>query len=43
MENVLNLMDLVSKDRTIKILAYNLETVMFEKIETVITRGDQIK
>lgn len=32
---------LLIEDRTIKILAYNLETVMAEKIETVITRGDQ--
>ena len=32
---------LLLEDRTIKILAYNLETVMAEKIETVITRGDQ--
>jgi len=32
---------LLLEGRTIKILAYNLETVMAEKIETVITRGDQ--
>lgn len=32
---------LLLEDRTIRILAYNLETVMAEKIETVITRGDQ--
>ncbi len=32
---------LLLEDRTIKILAYNLETVMAEKIETIITRGDQ--
>lgn len=32
---------LLLEDRAIKILAYNLETVMAEKIETVITRGDQ--
>ena len=32
---------LLLEDRTIKILAYNLETVMAEKIETVIARGDQ--
>ena len=32
---------LLLEDRTIKILAYNLETIMAEKIETVITRGDQ--
>lgn len=28
------------EDRTIKVLSYNLETVMVEKIETIITRGD---
>lgn len=32
---------LLLEDRTIKILACNLETVISEKIETVITRGDQ--
>ena len=32
---------LLLEDRSIRILAYNLETVMAEKIETVITRGDQ--
>ena len=32
---------LLLEDRTISILAYNLETIMAEKIETVITRGDQ--
>jgi len=32
---------LLLEDRAIKVLAYNLETVMAEKIETVITRGDQ--
>ena len=32
---------LLLEDRTIQILSYNLETVMSEKIETVITRGDQ--
>ncbi len=32
---------LLLEDRTIKILAYNLETVLAEKLETVITRSDQ--
>lgn len=32
---------LLLEDRTIKIFAYNLETILAEKIETVITRGDQ--
>lgn len=32
---------LILEARSIKILAYNLETVMAEKIETIITRGDQ--
>lgn len=31
---------LLLEDRTIKVLSYNLETVMVEKIETIITRGD---
>ena len=29
------------EDRSISVLAYNLETIMAEKLETVITRGDQ--
>jgi predicted nucleotidyltransferase component of viral defense system len=33
--------NLLLEDRTIKILAYNLETVMAEKLETIISRGDQ--
>lgn len=32
---------LLLEDRTINILAYNLETVLAEKLETVISRGDQ--
>ncbi|MEN6388060.1 MAG: nucleotidyl transferase AbiEii/AbiGii toxin family protein, partial [Candidatus Cryosericum sp.] len=32
---------LLLEPRTIKVLAYNLETVMAEKLETVISRGDQ--
>jgi predicted nucleotidyltransferase component of viral defense system len=32
---------LLLESRSIKILAYNLETVMAEKLETVISRGDQ--
>ena len=32
---------LLLEDRSISILAYNLETVMAEKLETVISRGDQ--
>lgn len=32
---------LLLEDREISVLAYNLETVMAEKIETVISRGDQ--
>lgn len=32
---------LLLEDRDISILAYNLETVLAEKLETVITRGDQ--
>jgi len=32
---------LLLEPRSIKILAYNLETVMAEKLETVISRGDQ--
>lgn len=29
------------EDREISVLAYNLETVMAEKLETVVSRGDQ--
>ena len=32
---------LMFEDRSVKVLAYNLETIMAEKIETVISRGDQ--
>ena len=32
---------LLLEDRSISILAYNLETIMAEKLETVISRGDQ--
>ncbi len=32
---------LLLEDRNISILAYNLETIMAEKLETVISRGDQ--
>lgn len=32
---------LLLEDRYISILAYNLETIMAEKLETVISRGDQ--
>ncbi len=32
---------LLLEDRNISVLAYNLETVLAEKIETVISRGDQ--
>lgn len=32
---------LLLEPRSIKVLAYNLETVMAEKLETVISRGDQ--
>lgn len=32
---------LLLEDRNISVLAYNLETVMAEKLETVISRGDQ--
>lgn len=32
---------LLLEDRSILVLAYNLETIMAEKLETVITRGDQ--
>lgn len=32
---------LLLEDREISVLAYNLETVMAEKLETVVSRGDQ--
>lgn len=32
---------LLLEDRSIQVLPYNLETVMAEKLETVISRGDQ--
>lgn len=32
---------LLLENRSISVLAYNLETIMAEKLETVITRGDQ--
>lgn len=32
---------LLLEDRSISVLAYNLETIMAEKLETVIARGDQ--
>ena len=32
---------LLVEDRSISVLAYNLETIMAEKLETVISRGDQ--
>lgn len=32
---------LLLEDRSIRVLAYNLETVLAEKLETVISRGDQ--
>ncbi len=32
---------LLLEDRTINVLAYNLETVLAEKLETIISRGDQ--
>ena len=32
---------LLLEDRSIPVLAYNLETIMAEKLETVISRGDQ--
>ena len=32
---------LLLEDREIPVLAYNLETVMAEKLETVVSRGDQ--
>lgn len=32
---------LLLEDRSIQVLTYNLETIMAEKIETVISRGDQ--
>lgn len=32
---------LLLEDREISVLAYNLETIMAEKLETVVSRGDQ--
>ena len=32
---------LMLENRTIKVMAYNLETILAEKLETVISRGDQ--
>lgn len=32
---------LLTEDRSLKILAYNLETILAEKLETIISRGDQ--
>lgn len=32
---------LLLEDRSISVLAYNLETVLAEKLETIISRGDQ--
>lgn len=32
---------LLLEDRSISVLAYNLETIMAEKLETIISRGDQ--
>lgn len=32
---------LLMEDRSISILAYNLETILAEKLETVVSRGDQ--
>ena len=32
---------MIIEDRTIKVMAYNLETILAEKLETVISRGDQ--
>jgi predicted nucleotidyltransferase component of viral defense system len=32
---------LMMEDRTIRVLAYNIETILAEKLETVISRGDQ--
>jgi predicted nucleotidyltransferase component of viral defense system len=32
---------LMLEDRSIRVLAYNLPTILAEKLETVITRGDQ--
>ena len=37
----LNEFKLLLEDRSISVLAYNLETIMAEKLETVISRGDQ--
>lgn len=33
--------NLLLEDRSISVLAYNLETIMAEKLETIISRGDQ--
>lgn len=32
---------LLLEDRRISVLVYNLETILAEKLETVISRGDQ--
>ena len=32
---------LLLEDRNISVMAYNLETIMAEKLETVISKGDQ--
>ncbi|MEG2012976.1 MAG: nucleotidyl transferase AbiEii/AbiGii toxin family protein, partial [Anaerovoracaceae bacterium] len=32
---------LLTEDRKISVLAYNLETILAEKLETIISRGDQ--
>lgn len=32
---------LLLEPRSIKVLAYNLETILAEKLETIISRGDQ--
>jgi len=36
---VLYSFDLLFEDRSIEILAYNLETILAEKFETIISRG----
>ena len=33
--------NLLLEDRSISVLAYNLETILAEKLETVVSRGDQ--
>ncbi|MDD3414697.1 MAG: nucleotidyl transferase AbiEii/AbiGii toxin family protein [Lachnospiraceae bacterium] len=33
--------NLLLKERSIRVLAYNLETVLAEKLETIISRGNQ--